>query len=172
MKKIVENHDELIKHMKEMGRKQLFLAQFNDINDCCFMINNDYMQDTNESSIKCYMRDLHHDTLNITTFVFAIKLGKNVYIAFIDFKNANIVNVLKKIIEQNQLKLRVVNEQEDYLLLFPNPSKKDFLKLFNTVYSAVQNENYNTQDFINFVNSLCNSYSNEELWDIWENEYK
>lgn len=170
MKKIVESQDGLIKSMQEMGRKQLFLAQFKDTNDCCFMINNDYIEGSNETSIKCYMRDLHHDALNITAFVFAIKLGEKVYIAFIDLKNFNNVNVLKNIIAQDKFKLRVINEREDYFLLFPNPSKDDFSKLFDTVHSAVQNENYSTEDFTKFINNLCKTYSNEELWDIWENE--
>ena len=170
MGKIIKDKENLIEIMKKIGNRQLFLTEDDNLG-CYFMINKDYIEgERDESVIQCYMRDLHEDNLNLTAFVFAIKLNQKVYIAFVDFKNKNSVRMIKNIISQEQIKLRVVNEHEDYLLSFQNSSIEDFSKLFNEVSLAVKNENYSKKDFDKFTINFCNNYSNEELWRIWKEE--
>lgn len=170
MSEIIKNKEKLIETMKEIGNRQLFLAETDNLG-CHFVINKDSIEeDNNEESIQCYMRDLHEDILNITTFVFAIKLNQKVYIAFVNFKNTNSVKIIKNIISQEQIKVRIVNEYEDYMLYFSNPSIEDFSKLFDEVSLAVKNETYTQNDFDKFTINFCNTYTNEELWEIWKEE--
>lgn len=170
MGEFINNKNELIRTIQEIGDRQLFLAQ-DDTMDCYFVINKKYKEkESCEPIIQCYMRDLHDEIRNITTFVFAIKLNEKVYIAFVDFKNESSIKIIKNIISQEQIKLRIVNEYENYILYFNNPSKEDFSKLFEEVSTAVKNENYSKEDFDNLTVALCDTYTNEELWEIWKEE--
>lgn len=170
MSKFIDTNEELIKTIKEIGNRELFLAQ-DDLLGCYFIINKDYTKDEKSKHlIQCYMRDLHDELRNITTFVFAIKLDEKVYIAFVDFKNKNSVQMIKKIISQDKIKLRIVNEYENYVLYFDNPSIKDFSQLFDEVSNAVKKENYSKEDFDSLTIALCDIYTNEELWKIWKEE--
>lgn len=174
MKKIIKSKEELIKKIKKEGHRQLFLAQWEETKECYFMINNDdCVEDLEQNQpIEYYIRDIHDTLLNITTFALAIKLGSKVYIAFIDFKSKEKIKMLHSIITQELLKLRIINSKEDYMLTFKNSSIDDFLELFNLVLLAVQNENYNKKDYDNFTTSICNTYTNEELWNMWKNEIR
>ena len=170
MSKFVDNKDELIRTIQKIGDRQLFLAQ-DDMLDCYFVINKEYKEKENcEPIIQCYMRDLHDEIRNITTFVFAIKLNQKVYISFVDFKSKSSVQMIKNIISQDEIKLRIVNERENYILYFNNPSKEDFSKLFDEVSTAVKNENYSKEDFDSFTIAICDTYTNEELWEMWKKE--
>lgn len=170
MSEFIDNKEELIRTIQKIGDRQLFLAQ-DDIMDCYFIINKDYKgKENREPIIQCYMRDLYDEIRNITVFVFAIKLNEKVYIAFVDFKNKSSVKIIKNIISQSQIKLRIVNEYENYILYFDNPSIEDFSKLFNEVSTAVKNENYSKEDFDSLTIALCDTYTNEELWEMWKKE--
>lgn len=171
MKEIVENSKELIEKLNEKGNKKLFLATIPENNESYFIINDDFVVgDSCQIKIDCWIIDVHNEVFNITSFALAIQLpNNNVYITFVDFKNPTAVESLYNIISNDTMKLIIINSNKDCLITFNNPSKDDFLELYTNVSEAVKKENYTTTDYTNLINTICSSYTNEQLYNMWKN---
>lgn len=175
MKEIVKNQNELIKKLKEKGNKKLFLSNIPENNESYFMINdsNFIADDSCQIQIDCCIIDVHNEIFNITSFAISIKLPNNdTYIAFVDFKNPSAVQTLYNIISNDLMKLIIINSTKDCMITFKNPSKKDFLELYANVSEAVKKENYTSVEYNNLINTICSTYTNEEIFNMCKSNFE
>lgn len=171
MKRTIKNKEDFVQALQENNNRKMFLAKDPESKISYLLISSNFIYDMNSQCIQCHILDLHDDVFNITTFALAIKLSNNEsYIAFVDFKNQQNIDLLYNIISQDKIILRIINDNDDYFISFNNPSKKDFLDLYNKVLSEVKNQTYTTDNYNNFINRIFNSCTNEELLEVWKNE--